>query len=92
MRKLVKNGQLNIVNGGWSAPDEACTSHDDLINNFMIGHKFIVEELQAEEPKISWQIDSFGVSKGYARLAKDMGMEAMFYSRIDSEQKLQISQ
>jgi hypothetical protein len=57
----------------------------------MTGHRFIVEELKAPEPKISWQIDAFGVSKGYARLARDIGFDAMFYSRIDSEQKLQLA-
>lgn len=41
VRNLIKTGQLNLVNGGLSAPDEACTNHDDLIDNFMSGHKFI---------------------------------------------------
>jgi hypothetical protein len=36
-------------------------------------------------PKVSWQLDSFGVSKGLARLTKDMGFDAMFYSRIDEQ-------
>ena len=89
VRKLIKNGQLNIVNGGLSAPDEAVTSHDDLIDNFMSGHKFIAEELKSTEPTISWQVDSFGVSQGYARLARDIGFDAMFYSRIDAKAKLE---
>jgi hypothetical protein len=37
----VKNGQFNFVNGGMSAPDEATTNSDDLIDNFMIGHQFL---------------------------------------------------
>ena len=62
VRKLIQDGQFNIVNGGWSAPDEAVTSHDDIIDNFMTGHRFIQEELGSTEPAISWQLDSFGVS------------------------------
>ena len=53
----------------------------------MSGHRFLTEELKTEQPSISWQIDSFGVSKGYARLAKDMGFDSMFFSRVDSQEK-----
>jgi hypothetical protein len=38
-----------------SAPDEATTNYEDLIDNFMTGHRFIKEELQQEDmPHISW--------------------------------------
>ena len=38
VKRYVKNGQLNLVNGGWSAPDETITSYDDLLDNFIVGH------------------------------------------------------
>jgi hypothetical protein len=82
VRKLIENKQLNIVNGGISAPDEACTNYEDIINNFMIGHLFLKQEVgMAQEASISWQLDSFGLSAGYARLARDLGFDAMFFSR-----------
>ena len=37
-KKLVQNGQFEIVNGGWSSSDEACPSYEDLIDNEMLGH------------------------------------------------------
>ena len=46
-----------------------------------------MNEIGVDEPTISWQLDSFGVSKGYARLAKDLGFEAMFFSRLDMIEK-----
>ena len=70
-----------------SAPDEATINSDDIIDNFMRGHQFLVNEVGVEEPSISWQLDSFGVSKGYARLAKDIGFEAIFFSRLDMIEK-----
>ena len=75
-----------------SAPDEATTNADDIIDNFMRGHQFLKNELGIEDPNISWQLDSFGVSKGYARLAKDMGFDAMFFSRIDTDEKIKLQQ
>jgi len=41
VKKLVKSGQLEFANGGWSATDEACPNYDDLINNMIIGHQFL---------------------------------------------------
>ena len=41
IKSLVKSGQLNLVNGGWSAPDESITTYDDLLDNFLVGHRFI---------------------------------------------------
>jgi hypothetical protein len=54
VRSFIKNGQLNIINGGLSAPDEACTNYDDILDNFMSGHRFLTEELKTEQPSISW--------------------------------------
>jgi hypothetical protein len=41
VRQLVKQGRLEIVNGGWSMHDEACTHYEDMINNMMFGHQFL---------------------------------------------------
>jgi len=48
VRKFLSNGQLNILNGGLSAPDEACTNYDDILDNFMSGHRFLAEEVKTE--------------------------------------------
>jgi hypothetical protein len=37
-KKVLQNGQFNIVNGGFSAPDEATTTADSIIDNFQAGH------------------------------------------------------
>ena len=41
VKELVKEGQLDLVGGGWSSPDEACPSFEDLIDNMMIAHSFL---------------------------------------------------
>jgi len=37
VRGLVKNGQLEIINAGWSMHDEACPIYEDMIDNMMYG-------------------------------------------------------
>ena len=87
VKKLVQNGQLELINGGWSAPDEACPNYDDLLDNWHMGQKFLIELFgyQAVAPglKLGWQIDTFGLSSAYARLASDVGIEALFVQRAD---------
>ena len=50
---LVKNGQLELINGGWSMHDEACPTYEDMIDNMMIGHNFIMEHFGVK-PRIGW--------------------------------------
>jgi len=41
VRGLVKEGRLDLVNGGWTTPDEATTQFDSLIDNFMVGQQWL---------------------------------------------------
>ena len=45
--------------------DEACPYYSDIINNFMIGFKFLKEEFDVY-PSVGWQIDPFGHSAAHA--------------------------
>lgn len=53
VKLIVKNGQLDLVSGGWSAPDEAITTYDDILDNFMIGQRFLMHEFGII-PRVSW--------------------------------------
>lgn len=63
VKQLVQEGRLEFVNAGWSMHDEACTHHDDMMNNMMIGHEFLEREF-GYKPRIAWSIDPFGHSNG----------------------------
>ena len=57
VRGLVRNGQLEFVNGGWSMHDEACPSYSEMIQNMIQGHAFVAEEFGqdiARKIKIGW--------------------------------------
>lgn len=86
VKRLIKNKQLEIVNGGWSANDEASPHFDDIINNMMVGHQFLEKEFGVK-PEIGWDLDTFGHSDTNTRLFAEMGFEAMFFSRLDHNDK-----
>lgn len=90
VKKLIKNGQLELLNGGWVAHDEADPNYEDMINNMMIGHQFIWKEFGVK-PSIGWDIDTFGHSDTNNRLYAEMGFDAMFFSRLDRDEKDQRS-
>lgn len=85
-RQLVRNGQFEIVNAGWSMHDEACPIYEDMIDNMQIGHDFVLKEFGVK-PSIGWQIDPFGHSNTNARLFAEMGFDAWFFARLDQQDK-----
>jgi hypothetical protein len=50
---LIKNGQIEILNAGWSMHDEACPIYEDMIENMMHGQQWVLEEFGVK-PRIGW--------------------------------------
>ena len=46
-----------------------------------MGHDFLKREFGVV-PKVAWHIDTFGHSSTTARLFKELGFEAIFFSRL----------
>ncbi len=54
----------------------------------MIGHQFILKEFGVNAiPKIGWVLDSFGHSQTNARILAELGYDAMFFARMDQDEK-----
>jgi hypothetical protein len=53
VRLLIKEGRLELLNAGWSMQDEACAYYEDMINNMMLGHQFVLKEFGVK-PRIGW--------------------------------------
>ena len=83
---MVSNGRFEFVNGGWVSNDEACPTYEEIIINFLAGHSFLKREFNIV-PRIAWHPDSFGHSAATPDLMLDLGMEAIFFSRVDDELK-----
>ena len=66
--------------------DEACTHHDDMMNNMLVGHEWLQREFgDYARPVIGWHIDPFGHSNGNPRLFAEMGFDAWFFARMDHD-------
>ncbi|CDW79486.1 glycosyl hydrolases family 38 protein [Stylonychia lemnae] len=84
--QYIKDGRLEIVNGGWVASDEACPLYFDLLENIKRGHDFLKKQF-GFTPKVAWHADSFGHSSQTAKLFKELGFEAFFFGRMKDEYK-----
>ncbi|KAJ4810161.1 Alpha-mannosidase [Rhynchospora pubera] len=83
VRRFVKSGQLEFINGGMCMHDEATVHYIDMMDQTTLGHRFLKVEFEIV-PKIGWQIDPFGHSAVQAYLlSAEVGFDALYFSRID---------
>ena len=78
----MQEGRFEFVNGGWVASDEACPTYEDLIENMVIGHEWLKDNL-GFTPRIAWHCDSFGHSSVMNELFQLMGYESLYFGRMD---------
>ena len=70
--------------------DEATTHYSSMIDNMALGFKTLKDTFgDCAMPSIAWQIDPFGHSREHASLYAQMGLEALFFARIDYRDKAQ---
>ena len=82
VKEYIKEGRLEIINGGWVMHDEAGSYYKHSIDNMRIGLKFLKEEFNIT-PKIGWFIDPFGHSSATSHILKQMNFDKIVLTRID---------
>jgi len=83
-KELIKNGQIEFVDGGWSQHDMGCTDYDGMFNNMETGHLFLRDTFSPLDvrPRVGWSLDPFGVSSTQAVFYALMGMDSYVYTRL----------
>ncbi|KHN34168.1 Alpha-mannosidase 2x [Glycine soja] len=87
---LVKNGQLEIVGGGWVMNDEANSHYFAIIEQIAEGNMWLNDTI-GFVPKNSWAIDPFGYSSTMAYLLRRMGFDNMLIQRTHYELKKELA-
>ncbi|TNV84420.1 hypothetical protein FGO68_gene5674 [Halteria grandinella] len=80
--QLVQEKRFEFVNGGWVASDEACPTYEDLIENMVVGHEWLKDNLGVT-PRIAWHCDSFGHSSAMNEIFQLMGYQSLYFGRMD---------
>jgi lysosomal alpha-mannosidase len=82
VRKLVQDGQLEFINGGWCMNDEASTHYNAIVDQMSLGLRFISNNFGVR-PTVGWHIDPFGHSSVQASLFSLMGFDSFYFGRLD---------
>ena len=84
-RTVVKNGQLEFINGGWCMHDEASPYYTAMVDQTTRGHMFLKANFGIDAiPRGTWQIDPFGHSNTNAWLiGAEAGMQSLYWGRTD---------
>ena len=87
--KLVKNKQLEFINGGWCMHDEASPLWTAMVDQTTRGHQWLFKTFGAEaNPRGTWQIDPFGHTNTQAwLLGAEAGMSSLFWGRMDYQDR-----
>ncbi|KAL2621609.1 hypothetical protein R1flu_001814 [Riccia fluitans] len=86
LKRLVHNGQLEIVGGGWVMNDEANSHYYAIIEQMIAGNLWLLDTVGVA-PKNAWAIDPFGHSATMAYLLRRMGFKNMLIQRTHYEVK-----
>ncbi|KAG8550666.1 hypothetical protein GDO81_022954 [Engystomops pustulosus] len=86
--RLVQEGRLEFINGGWTMNDEAATHYSPIIDQMTHGLQFLQSTFgECGRPRVAWHIDPFGHSREQALLFAQMGFDGLFFGRLDYQDK-----
>ncbi|XP_033096903.1 lysosomal alpha-mannosidase-like [Anneissia japonica] len=89
VKKLVNEGRLEFINGGWCMNDEAATHYNSIIDQMTLGLRFLNDTFgSCGRPLVAWHIDPFGHSREQASIFAQMGFDGFFFARLDYADKI----
>ncbi|OAD56881.1 Alpha-mannosidase 2 [Eufriesea mexicana] len=81
VKRLIHDGQLEIVSGGWVMPDESVSHWISQLTQLTEGHQWLKYNLDYT-PNSGWAIDPFGLSPTMPYLLKKAGLENILIQRV----------
>ncbi|RUS73821.1 hypothetical protein EGW08_018414 [Elysia chlorotica] len=90
-KRLILNGQLEIVTGGWVMADESVTHFSAMLDQLVEGHLWLKQNLGITA-NTSWSVDPFGHSPTMTYLLKKAGIDKMVIQRVHFGMKRHLAQ
>ncbi|KAK7113101.1 lysosomal alpha-mannosidase-like [Littorina saxatilis] len=88
VKRLVSEGRLEFILGGWCMNDEASTHYNAIIDQHTLGFEFLRQNFgKCGKPRVGWQIDPFGHSREQASIFAQFGFDSLFFGRLDYQDK-----
>ncbi|XP_032939560.1 lysosomal alpha-mannosidase [Catharus ustulatus] len=88
VRRLVQEGRLEFVGGGWCMSDEAASHYGGLVEQQALGRALLRRLFgPCGTPRVAWQIDPFGHAREAAAAFAQMGYDGLFLGRVDHQDK-----
>ncbi|OXU30485.1 hypothetical protein TSAR_013555 [Trichomalopsis sarcophagae] len=91
VKRLVHDGQLEIVAGGYVMPDESVSHWMAQLTQLTEGHQWLKTNLDYV-PNVGWAIDPFGLSPTMPYLLKGAGLENVVIQRVHYSVKKKLAQ
>ena len=76
----VREGRIEIVNGGYVMPDLNLVSPQTIKKSFELANEFALKEFGIK-PKVAWMIDCFGHNGLMPKIAKEVGLNYYVFWR-----------
>ena len=80
LRRLMKQGRVEIMGGTYNEPNTNLTSPETTIRNFVHGIGF-QRDILGGEPETAWQLDAFGHDPQFPGMAADAGLTSSSWAR-----------
>jgi len=80
MKKMVKAGKLEIVDGQYTMPDTMLPTGEVLVREILLGKRYCKQKLGVDVP-VAWAADSFGMNAQLPQIYKKSGYKWLAFRR-----------
>ena len=87
IRKYVSSGRLELVNGAVSMSDLLLPQADDILDNFLSGREWLLENDIVPLSKTAWFVDDFGIQPANLKIIRSSGFDNLVINRIHYAEK-----
>lgn len=89
-RRVVSNGQLEIVTGGWVMADEGLTHYEALLDELYEGHDWLQRAIGAKS-RVAFSVDVAGHSPVMSYMLKKSGMKGAVINKVHYAYKKELA-